>query len=412
VQIDPPTLILYTAALLAVIGCLFAFFWSREKQRASLVWFVLPFVLGVVGATMALNPASKVGDWGTKFGTVFILLAYGFAWQMVRVFYHRRPVLLFVFAPTILWFVLSATVIREWELFVISAMIRTAVMATFTGLCAYEFWRSREQDDPPSRRILFGVFAAYCLFYVVRIPIMPIVPMPIGMAPTAIWSIIVYNFATVLLVLLVSIFMIALSRERSSARNYSLAMQDAMTQVYNRRAYHEQMQTLAPNGNDPIRPYALLALDIDSFKSINDRFGHPMGDKAIILAAQAAVATLRKDDRVFRIGGEEFACLLLDTSLEQAYEAAERVRAAFQKIGATIDGEQIDATISIGVAATDGQLSADQVFAQADAALYQAKRSGRNQTVMAGADETDRQLLTKAAPGSVHREAPRAAADR
>jgi diguanylate cyclase (GGDEF)-like protein len=401
VQIDPPTLILYTAVLLAVVGGLFVFFWSREKQRASLVWFVLPFVMGVIGATMAVNPASKVGDWGTRVGTTFILLAYGFAWQMVRVFYHRRPLLVFVFVPTIFWFVLSATVIKEWQLFVISAMIRTALMAAFTGLCAYEFWRSRDEDDPPSRRILFGVFAVYCLFYVVRIPIMPLVPMPIGMAPTAVWAIIVYNFATVLLVLLVTIFMIALSRERSSARNYSMAMQDAMTQVYNRRAYHEQMQRLGPNGDDPIRPYALLLLDIDSFKSINDRFGHPMGDKAIILAAQAAVVTLRKDDRVFRMGGEEFACLLLDTNLQQAYEAAERVRAAFQKIGATIDGEQIDATISIGVATTDGRLSADQVFAQADAALYRAKRSGRNQTVMASADETDGQSLTNAAPTGV-----------
>lgn len=385
-HIDPPTLILYTALLLAVIGGLFAFFWSREKQRAPLAWFVLPFVMAVVGTTMALNPASKVGGWDTRLGIAIILLAYGFAWQMVRVFYHRRPLLLFVFVPILFWVVLSATIFKQWNLFVISAMMRTALTASFTGLCAYEFWRSRDEGDPPSRRILFGVFAAYCLYNVARIPLMPIVPMPIGMAPTAAWAILVYNFATLVLVLLVSIFMIALSRERSSARNYSLAMQDAMTRVYNRRAYDEQMQTLGANGNDPIRPYALLLLDIDSFKSINDRFGHLIGDKAIILAAQAAETTLRKADRVFRMGGEEFACLLPDTSLQEAYEAAERVRAGFQKIAANIDGEQIDATISIGVAATHGHLSADQVFAQADAALYRAKRSGRNQTVVASPD--------------------------
>ncbi len=131
-----------------------------------------------------------------------------------------------------------------------------------------------------------------------------------------------------------------------------------------------------------------MVFDIDHFKSINDRFGHQNGDKVIILAAQAAEATLRKHDKVFRIGGEEFVCLLPDTSPQEAYDAAERVRLVFQEIAATVNGEQMDATISIGVAASDGSLAADQVMARADAALYEAKRSGRNRTVMASAHQS------------------------
>jgi diguanylate cyclase (GGDEF)-like protein len=149
------------------------------------------------------------------------------------------------------------------------------------------------------------------------------------------------------------------------------------------------LQAFATNGDNPIPPYALLVLDIDNFKSINDRFGHQTGDQVIILAAQAAGTTLRKHDKVFRIGGEEFVCLLPDTTMQQAHDAAERLRSAFREIANTVDGKAIGATISIGVAATDGLMTADQVFAEADAALYQAKTLGRNRTVVASMLRSD-----------------------
>lgn len=153
-------------------------------------------------------------------------------------------------APILCWFVLSATVLQAGELLLIHAAIRISLTATFTGLAAYEFWRSGEQEDLPSRRILFWVFAAFSALNLVRIPIMHIAPMPIGMAPTTIWAIIVYNLATVALVLDVSIFMIALSRERQAARHYSLALRDAITGVHNRRAYYEYIETLPATGSD------------------------------------------------------------------------------------------------------------------------------------------------------------------
>lgn len=378
--------------LLALIGGLFAFFWSREERSASLLWFCLPFLMAVVGAAVAINPALKPAGWGMRIGTVFIVAAYGFVWQMARVFYHRRPLLWAVLAPTCLWVVLSATIVKQWDILIVSASIRTALTAGFTGLAAYEFWRSREDEDLPSRRVLFWVFAVYSGLNLARIPVMQIVPMPIGLAPTAVWSIIIYNLAAVALALLVSMFMIALSRERTAARNYSLAMRDAMTDVYNRRAYYEHMRTFARTAVGPIPPpYALLIFDIDHFKSINDRFGHQTGDKVIIAAAQAAVTALRRHDKIFRMGGEEFVCLLPDTSAEEAYEVAERLRLVFRRTSAEVDGQAINATISIGATATDGRMPEDQVLAEADAALYRAKQAGRNRTVLAASTRKSEQ---------------------
>ncbi len=154
-------------------------------------------------------------------------------------FYRRRPLPLLVLAPAALWLVLSVTMFKDGGLGATNASIRSVLVAMFNSLSAYEFWRSRKTEDLPSCRLLFWVFVAYCLFNIARVPVTSIVPMPLGAAPAETWAIVVYNLASVVLALFVCVFMIVLSRERISAQNYSLALHDAMTEVYNRRAYHE-----------------------------------------------------------------------------------------------------------------------------------------------------------------------------
>lgn len=200
------------------------------------------------------------------------------------------------------------------------------------------------------------VFAAYSAFDAARLPFVMLLPLPLGALPTETWAVIVSNLKAVTLVIIVSACLIALAR-----------------------AYQETLRTL-----EAARPFAMLVFDIDRFKSINDAFGHKLGDQVIILAARAGETALRKLDMVFRIGGEEFVCILPDVTAAEARHAAERLRTTFQTIAATVDGKAVNATISIGVAASDGKSpSPDDVFAQADAALYRAKQGGRNRTVVA-----------------------------
>lgn len=364
------------------MGMLVAFFWSREERTAAL-WYSLPFALGAVGAGFTVNPVLKAGDLGLRLGALFVLMAYGFGWQAVRVFYRKPPLPLAVVAACLLYFGFATLLYEYWYVPALNSSVRGALVSLFAGLAAYEFWLQREDEDLPSRKILFCTFAAYSVFCALRIPLVFVLPKPLGVAPTEAWAVVVFNLASVVMALMASMFMIVLSRERTAAVSHGLALRDAMTGLYNRRAYYERIEALSDNGRKDTQSYAILLLDIDKFKSINDRFGHAVGDKVIILAGQAAEASLRKSDQVFRIGGEEFACLLPGASAEEAYEAAERLRAAFRESAAMVDGFRVDATISIGVATTAKDRNADSAFAAADKALYMAKRSGRNRSVKA-----------------------------
>jgi diguanylate cyclase (GGDEF)-like protein len=125
------------------------------------------------------------------------------------------------------------------------------------------------------------------------------------------------------------------------------------------------------------RPVTALIFDIDHFKSINDRFGHPAGDEILKLFGTIMINSLRLSDLSGRIGGEEFAALL-PCSLEEGVIAAERVREAFQNSGIVDETGPVDTTVSIGVAGGPAGSDLDVLLAAADTALYQAKRGGRN----------------------------------
>ena len=125
------------------------------------------------------------------------------------------------------------------------------------------------------------------------------------------------------------------------------------------------------------RPVTVMIFDIDHFKSINDRFGHPAGDEMLKLVSIVVVSNLRITDLSGRIGGEEFAALL-PCALEEGVLVAERVREAFENSNITCEEGAVDTTVSIGVAGGPAGTELEVLLASADTALYQAKRGGRN----------------------------------
>jgi diguanylate cyclase (GGDEF)-like protein len=134
------------------------------------------------------------------------------------------------------------------------------------------------------------------------------------------------------------------------------------------------------------RSVSVLIFDLDHFKSVNDRFGHPAGDEILKLFANVLVHTLRVTDIVGRIGGEEFAALL-PCSTEEAVVAAERVRATFETAGVQVDDRSLTTSVSIGVATGEGGVDLHALLAAADSALYRAKRAGRNRVEVAAEPE-------------------------
>jgi len=136
-----------------------------------------------------------------------------------------------------------------------------------------------------------------------------------------------------------------------------------------------------------LKPTAVMLIDLDNFKSINDRFGHAVGDQVLRLFAEAAAANLPAAGLVGRWGGDEFAAVLYDTDRDTAKSAAERMQIAFRSAAAEVDGRPVNATLSIGmVISTNGALDLEALVAEADEALYCAKELGRNRIELANDD--------------------------
>ncbi|MBV8379198.1 MAG: GGDEF domain-containing protein [Paucibacter sp.] len=150
------------------------------------------------------------------------------------------------------------------------------------------------------------------------------------------------------------------------------AATDALTGLSNRRVLDE---LLATTGDAPL---ALLMLDLDHFKEINDRHGHAAGDAVLREFAERVRSQLRPNDVCARWGGEEFVVLLPCATLAQACEVGERLR---QVVAAAPLADRIEATVSIGAAASQPGETAEALLARADAAVYAAKNAGRNRVV-------------------------------
>lgn len=164
-----------------------------------------------------------------------------------------------------------------------------------------------------------------------------------------------------------------------------LATTDDLTRLSNRRHFLERAESTLSRSRRYSEPLALLMCDIDFFKNINDTFGHAVGDRALCRVADIIRSSLRDTDLAGRIGGEEFAILLVQTSLENAHEVADRLRQAIEACPILLDdGHPISLTISIGIATPVYPMETLATLLQhADQALYAAKRQGRNRVCLA-----------------------------
>lgn len=159
------------------------------------------------------------------------------------------------------------------------------------------------------------------------------------------------------------------------------ATQDPLTQLFNRRYFNENSNKEIQKSERSKKPLALLLLDADYFKSVNDQFGHDIGDQVLIKLAKIMIGECRRTDIVCRYGGEEFVILLPDANEKIAFNRAEKIRLRYQK--EVSEFLKTPSTISIGIAMWDKNLETLEEFTKAaDKAMYQAKENGRNQVVI------------------------------
>jgi diguanylate cyclase (GGDEF)-like protein len=163
-----------------------------------------------------------------------------------------------------------------------------------------------------------------------------------------------------------------------NARLFALAMRDSLTGLYRRAVFEERLASAAALFERHGTPVALVLVDVDDFKQVNDGHGHLAGDRVLREVAATVLGACRETDTAARWGGEELALLLPGADGAAAQAVAEKIRVAIAAIAIDVDGRAIRVTASFGAAAMQPGLSAVELIARADAALYRAKRTGKN----------------------------------
>ncbi|HKQ30899.1 MAG TPA: GGDEF domain-containing protein, partial [Burkholderiales bacterium] len=176
----------------------------------------------------------------------------------------------------------------------------------------------------------------------------------------------------------------AIQNARLHARTLDMAETDALTGLHNRRKLDQRLREEIQRSQRSHQPLALVLLDLDHFKGINDTYGHSAGDAVLRALATTFRREIRDIDLVARVGGEEFMFLFPDTDPELAQRVAERIRRALTVLTVTVPGEEkLHVTGSFGIACFPLHANnAESLVANADRALYAAKQAGRNRSLM------------------------------
>jgi diguanylate cyclase (GGDEF)-like protein len=383
--LDVQTLFLLTMYIEAILGLLLLLVWSQNFPSRAVGWW---------GAAHLLRSASVAlyGQYGAMPNLVSIDLAsallfvsYGVTWNGARVFNGREPLPGSLITGAALWILLCQT-----SGFVEASALRTLVsggiVATFSWLAAYEFWRGRSEHLVSRWPAIVLLFVHGSLF-LLRTPLNAFLPAALqDKAFSSAWLSVI-SVESLLFTISVAFVLVAMAKERTELGHRNAARIDALTGLANRRAFFHDAEELVRLQIARGRPVAVFVLDLDHFKSINDRFGHSMGDRVLRLFGQVMMANLRSSDLIGRLGGEEFGVLLADANRDNAFVVAERLRTAFAATAKMGEDPPLAATVSIGVAIIqDPREDLSSLLAKADHALYQAKALGRNRVELAPLD--------------------------
>jgi diguanylate cyclase (GGDEF)-like protein len=372
--LDATTVFVIATCVTALLGAFLLYVWSQDRVRALAWWGTAYLIGGFSVAIWSLEPLiSPPLPAGTANALVFV--ACGMIWNAARMFHGRRVLWAWMLTGSMVWLV--ACLFGD---FVHSATARivlsSCIVATYTFLTAAELWRERRRHLLRRWPAIF-VPMLHGAVFLCPIPLAGLLPADGGIVNLASGWIAIFALETMLYVVGTAFIVLVLSKERAVRIHKDAAAMDELTGLLNRRGFFTAAQQLIARQAKQQQPVSALMFDLDHFKSINDRFGHAVGDEALRVFADTLSASLRASDVVGRFGGEEFVALL-PGNLADATVGAERVRVAFEQAGAKFAGHRIGATVSIGAASGAMVLDVATLLKAADAALYRAKDGGRN----------------------------------
>jgi diguanylate cyclase (GGDEF)-like protein len=381
-SLDVNTLFMVTIYVEAILGLLLLFAWAQNTQIRAVCWW---------GFAHLIRAASVVlfGMYGTvpdlitiDLANALLFTAFAVTWTGARVFDGRPVEPVYLVTGAVIWLLVCRLPVLA-DAIDTRALIASGIITAYTWLTAYEFWRGRSEQLVSRWPAIFMLFAHGALF-LLRTPLVAVLPWsPANNMFGSVW-LTVLSFEALLFTISIAFILLAMAKERTELRHRTAAMVDPLTGMANRRAFLHEAALLAKRHSGNPRPTAVLLIDLDHFKSINDRFGHALGDSVLEIFSAAARKSVRATDLIGRLGGEEFAALLYDTGRDKAVAVAERMRETFAEMAQDVDGRPVCATVSVGIVhSEEAVLDVSELLAQADHALYAAKERGRNRVEVA-----------------------------
>ncbi len=386
-HVDTPTLLMATGIVIAFSGALLIVLRGRRDWGALSVWG-LAMLTGAAGLMLmaVAEPLPSFVSYGM--GQALLLLAPALSWTAARLFQERKPILWLLFAPSTLWLLGSAWF--DLSQYGLARLIAYPIGGAYTLATALELW-SGQTRQLPSRRFALVLLVFHAGVYFARSLAIPLV----GSAATALSA--AAEMFLILEGLLQTIGMafvlLALATERAEQRATSalkeMALSDPLTKLGNRRKFDEALETEFRRAERNQTPLTLLMIDVDQFKTFNDRYGHPQGDDCLRELAKAVDSALqRPGDLAARLGGDELAMILPATDEAGARSVAERLHATVEGLGIAHEGTASGrVTVSVGAATVvppRGSASAEALLRAADQALYAAKHVGGDAIRLAG----------------------------
>ena len=385
-RLDINTLFMVTIYVEAILGLLLLFAWAQNMAIRAVCWWGFAHMIRAASVVLFGLYGSAPDLITIDLANALLFTAFAVTWTGARVFDGRPVEPVYLVTGAVLWLLICRLPVLA-DAIDLRALIASGIITAYTWLTAYEFWRGRSEQLVSRWPAIFMLFAHGALF-LLRTPLVKLLPWTPGNSDLfgSVW-LTVLSFEALLFTISIAFILLAMAKERTELRHRTAAMVDPLTGIANRRAFLADAGAAAKRHDGNPKPSSMLLIDLDNFKSINDTFGHALGDRVLEIFTASTREALRGSDLFGRLGGEEFAVLLSDMNSEAAVTVAERIRESFAEATSEVDGNAVGATVSIGIAHCDGAvLEVPELLAQADRALYFAKERGRNRVEVASLD--------------------------
>lgn len=381
---DPLTLWVLVVFATVVLAGILLFSWYFMPEVVAFGYWAAALLLSGM-SVIGVGARGRIPDFvSIGLANALALLAGTLVWTGFRCFENRPPLPLAILAAPVLW-ILACQLPLFSQSVENRILLSSILLVAIAAACVHEL-RSGSDEPLFARRVAIVTLVIHAGVVAIR-PVLafvqPAEAVNLLADPRFAW----YGFEWLAFIIIIVFAMVAMVRERRELVYKRASLVDELTGLFNRRGFMERAPLACRAGVS----VAVLALDLDHFKDVNDRHGHPAGDRMLAVFGQVLRASMRANDVVARMGGEEFGVLMPDADEAGALEAANRIRRAFHAATAELQLDGVSGTVSIGIAlATTPRLepvtTIGPLLVRADSALYRAKARGRDRVEVARAD--------------------------